>query len=173
MTSQQIQQEICQQLQEVQGTGRCYGQKAAAAANDDQQQPLPKRTKTVAEQLEVFATVRDTTIYAPRGGTSMHEFIFIRRAIVSREEHIRNHFMSHIFRYFVGYVITYASCHKVIPRGILPGGIISRGCNTEIINKMVRGKRIESSDVPSVIELPRISYHNVGASLDIQLLHQP
>lgn len=32
---------------------------------------------------------------------------------------------------------------------------------------MVRGKRIESSDVPSVIELPRISYHNVGASLDI------
>lgn len=170
---------------------------------------------SAAKKIEdVFAAIRDASVYADKGIISIGDFQYVRRAIFIKGERIRNPFMSHLFKAMVDNIIVYSIVNYTLPPArllkqwqsdhmfsMLPDGRTppvhkdwtrelqdddgvppplkarrdaenDASYKVKVTIRPVRSKSITPNNVPPYIQLPRISYANVAASLDLSSLPQ-
>lgn len=162
--------------------------------------------------LDVFAAIRDASVYADKGIISIGDFQYVRIVIVAKGDRIRNPFMSHLFRCMVDRIIVYAIVNSTLPsarllkqwqiefmyallaegrvppprhewirelqdeEGVPPPHKERREAENDASYKVkvairtVRSKSMTPVDIPSYIQLPRISYVNMAVSLDLSSL---
>lgn len=96
------------------GTGDASGNTTSGSSGGTTTTTTTRKTRPF-QHYEIFKAMRDVSVYADRGLISIGEFQYVRRAIFSKGERIRNPLMRHMFRVMIHNIITYAVANKTLP----------------------------------------------------------